>query len=62
MMLSDGFQISLSTAEEEGNYFTGEQTVSAGPEFENLFPAGTYRVVDSKLYMVLPGTPSELSD
>ena len=59
--LSPSFQISLSTADEESYYFTGEQVASVSPEFEKLFPSGLYRVLDDKLYMIVEGLPPELS-
>jgi len=52
------FQISLSTAEEEQNYFS--EFSRAVPTVEKpsavLLP-GTYRVIDGSLYQVLPGIP-----
>jgi hypothetical protein len=48
-------QISLSTADDEANYFTGDPAPSVGPKPSRLLPAGTYRVLDGQLYRVLPG-------
>lgn len=59
--MSPDIQISLSTADEESYYFTGEQTNSSSLEFEKVFPSGVYRVLDGKLYMIVEGVPPELS-
>jgi hypothetical protein len=48
-------QISLSTADDEANYFTGDPAPSAVPKPSRFLPAGTYRVMDGQLYRVLPG-------
>lgn len=51
------FQISLSTADDEVNYFTG----SAPPPFRldsdpnRLLPPGTYRVLDGRLCRIVSG-------
>ena len=55
------FQISLSTAEEELNYFTGEEWLPSPVEVESLFPPGLYRVVNGQLYRILEGVPPSLS-
>jgi len=48
-------QISLSTADEEANYFTGSPIPSVVPNLDRLLPAGTYRVIDGQLCRVVPG-------
>lgn len=51
-------QMSVSTAQDELNYFSGnvqpEAPVSAG----SAMPPGTYRVVDGTLYLVLTTAPT----
>jgi hypothetical protein len=48
-------QISLSTADDEANYFTGNPSPPVKPDPNRLLPAGTYRVLDGQLYRVVPG-------
>jgi hypothetical protein len=50
-------QLSVSTAEEEENYFTEETVVSPQAPSEAVLPPGTYRVIDGQLFRVLPGPP-----
>lgn len=47
------FQIAVSTAEEEANYFTGDQIDVPPQNTAMFFPSGTYRVVNDKLYMIV---------
>lgn len=56
-LLTD-FQFSLSTAEDERNYFSGS-TPAPQPEVapEDVLPPGTYRVIDGQLYRVAAGVP-----
>lgn len=50
-------QLSLSTAEEESNYFTGQVEVSVKPEPDVILPPGTYRVVEGSLYRIVSPAP-----
>lgn len=50
-------QIALSTAEDERNYFSGSVQPEAPVEEGSAMPAGTYRVVNGDLYLVLPNAP-----
>lgn len=45
-------QMSVSTAEEELNYFTGDQPVVVPQDPNAVLPAGVYRVIDGRLYRV----------
>ena len=47
-------QISLSTAEDELNYFSDNAQLEAPLPAGSAMPPGTYRVVDGALYLVLP--------
>ena len=57
----NSFQIALSTAEEEVNYFTGPQMDAAPQSTATILPPGVYRVVNDTLYLVVqeasPGLP-----
>lgn len=47
-------QFSVSTAEDEINYFTGQSKghpISERP----VLPSGIYRVIDGHLYRIVPG-------
>ena len=47
-------QICFSTAEDESNYFCGQETTGAGtPAQENAMPAGLYRVIDGQLTKIV---------
>ena len=48
-------QLSVSTAEEERNYFFGEQPLLKWPDANAILPAGLYRVIDGRLYRVVEG-------
>jgi hypothetical protein len=48
-------QLSVSTAQEERNYFTGQPTVTLKPEPNAILPPGLYRVIDDRLYRVIEG-------
>lgn len=50
-------QMSLSTAEDELNYFSGSVQVGASKPAGSAMPDGMYRVVDGGLYLVLPTAP-----
>ena len=51
-------QISLSTAEDELNYFSGFVKPEAPALTGSSMPSGTYRVLDGSLYLVLATAPS----
>jgi hypothetical protein len=54
-------QFSLSTGDDEINYFTGEQEVVAVEADPNaILPPGTYRVVDGQLYRIASSNPPVL--
>lgn len=54
-------QLSLSTAEEEANYFTGnEQEAQILPDPNAVLPPGTYRVIEGHLYRIVRGVPGSL--
>lgn len=55
------FQLSVSTAEDELNYFSGSLPDEAPAPAGNAMPTGTYRVVDGSLYLVLPQLPRQPS-
>lgn len=51
------FQLSLSTAEEERNYFGGcDQAIEYKFDAPSILPSGQYRVVDGELYRIVPGS------
>lgn len=49
------FQFSLSTAEEESNYFTGSPETRYEPAPQSCMPEGVYRVIDGRMFRVAPG-------
>ncbi len=49
-------QISVSTAEEEQNYFSGDAQIEKPKLGGSFMPTGTYRIVDGSLYLVLPSS------
>ncbi len=49
------FQLAVSTAEEEENYFFGQPIPTHESDPEAALPGGVYRVIDGQLYRVLPG-------
>ena len=53
------FQLSVSTADDEKAYFTGNEGVAIGSATENSLslPAGTYRLIEGALYRIVPGIP-----
>jgi hypothetical protein len=51
-------QISVSTADEERNYFSGSVKPEAPTQSGSAMPTGTYRVVDGMLYLILPSAPA----
>lgn len=61
-------QFSLSTAEEERNLFTGQPVAPLKTDEDAVMPAGTYRVLEGRLYRVvdevaplarIPGVPAK---
>lgn len=48
-------QLSLSTAYDEANYFTGQPEVPWRPDPNEILRPGTYRVIDGQLYRVVGG-------
>ena len=50
-------QFSISTAEDEQNYFTGQMEVTVQSNPNAILPPGMYRVIDGSLYRVLGGAP-----
>ena len=53
-------QISVSTAEDEHNYFTGQPEFPVRPNPNAILPPGTYRVIEGSLYRVIRGVPPKL--
>ena len=50
-------QLSVSTADEELNYFFSPVQERTPMESGSAMPTGTYRVVEGSLYLLLPGVP-----
>lgn len=50
-------QISVSTADDEVNYFTGQPEFPWGPNPNTILPPGTYRVIEGQLYRIIGGVP-----
>ncbi len=48
-------QLSVSTAQEESNYFTGQPLATLEPDPSAILPPGLYRVIDGRLYRVIEG-------
>ena len=48
-------QLSVSTAEEENNYFTGQPPAIIQLNLNAILPPGMYRVIDGRLYRVVDG-------
>lgn len=51
-------QFSLSTAEDEKNYFSGtplQELPEVAPE--KILPPGLYRVIDGEVFRIAPGSP-----
>lgn len=52
-------QMSVSTAEEESNYFTGERSRIHHEDPNLAMPAGNYRVINGQLYRIVSiGAPT----
>jgi hypothetical protein len=47
-------QLSLSTAEDELNYFSGQPEAPHMPSPEAVLPPGNYRVMEGQLYRIVP--------
>ena len=54
--LSQPVQISLSTADDSANYFTGEVPRVHEPDLSAAMPSGPYRVVDDQLFQLVVET------
>ena len=54
-------QISVSTAEEENNYFTGQPEAPVRPCPNAILPPGTYRVIDGELYRIVFSGPDTVA-
>jgi hypothetical protein len=48
-------QLSVSTAQEEQNYFTGQPPTPFQSNPNDVLPPGTYRVIGGQLYRVVEG-------
>lgn len=48
-------QLSVSTAEDEQNYFSDTPPTAHQPSPNSILPAGLYRVVDGSLYRLVGG-------
>ena len=59
--LSPAVQISVSTAEESENYFTGHSQYPPEAEPSSLLPGGTYRIVDDQLFQIVESPLRESS-
>ena len=62
-------QFSVSTAEDERNYFTGEFSSLPRPNPNTILPPGIYRVIDGSIYRIVgvapptaPGAKNDNSD
>ena len=62
-------QFSVSTAEDERNYFTGEFESLVQPNPTAILPPGFYRVIDGSIYRIVgvapptaPGAKNDNSD
>ncbi len=62
-------QLSVSTAEEESYYFTGQPAVAVRPRPSAILPPGAYRVIEGGLYRIvtnasptIPGTSGRIVD
>lgn len=55
-------QLFLTTADDERDYFTGEQE-AAPPRFNPnvVLPPGVYRVIDGELYRIVDWIPSKFT-
>ena len=50
-------QMSVSTAEDEINYFTGQPEISVEPRPSKILPPGNYRVIEGRLYRIVDSVP-----
>ncbi|MGB7593046.1 MAG: hypothetical protein WCD04_20990 [Terriglobia bacterium] len=53
MNIFESEQLSVSTAQEESNYFTGQPPAVLEPNPNAILPPGLYRVIDGRLYRVV---------
>lgn len=53
LKFSPVIQISLSTAEDSANYFTGHESRVQQPDSTRVMPTGTYRIVDDQLFQIV---------
>jgi len=61
VVLSPAVQISVSTAEESANYFTGHSQNLREAEPTALLPGGTYRIIDDQLFQIVESPLRESS-
>lgn len=57
LKLSAPLQISVSTAQDSANYFTGPEIRLHTPDLKTLLPSGTYRVIDDQLFQIIEAAP-----
>ena len=50
-------QMSVTTADDENNYFTGQPQASVEPTPSEILPPGNYRVIAGYLYRVVDSVP-----
>ena len=55
--LSPAIQISLSTAEDSANYFTGNEPRLHQADLSRIMPDGIYRIVNDELFQIVPAPP-----
>lgn len=53
VVLSEPLQISLSTAEDSANYFSGHESSVRQGEKGRLLPVGVYRIIDDQLFQIV---------
>jgi len=53
---------SVTTAEDEQNYFTGQQELPIHTNPSVMVPPGTYRIIDGELYRINQGSPLPVLD
>jgi len=62
MKITNTEVFTLSTAEDQVNYFSGEFAfVQSLPDADRILIPGTYRVIEGRLLMIVPGSPFEPS-
>jgi hypothetical protein len=50
-------QFSLSTADEEQNFFYDGDYKYTPSEITPVISEGTFRIIDGKIFMIVPGSP-----